>query len=147
MIIFLVIDPKDSDVYCNARFGYCVSYPPFLKAQPESANGDGRIFQNEAGETALTVYGTLNLDANGDLLTLEKQFKRDLKSLATSKSDISYQKLGKNFYVISGRKSGKIFYQKTIAKEESFCFAVLEYKQSEKVKYDSVSASIFRSFK
>ena len=153
LIVFLVIDSNSVDVYCNARFGYCVSYPAFLKPQPESANGDGKVFKNEAGETALTVYGALNQDENGDLLSIEKQFKSDLKSQANSKSEITYQKLGKNFYVISGRKNGKIFYQKTIArkeslgKRESFCFAILEYKESEKAKYDGVSASILKSFK
>ena len=36
--------------YCNARFGYCIDYPKqHFIPQPESENGDGRIFKNKKG--------------------------------------------------------------------------------------------------
>ena len=133
--------------YCNSRFGYCVDYPKFLYPQRESENGDGRVFKNKVGETVLTVFGRLNQDDKGNLLPIEKQYKIDIHQQILDRSIVEYQKLGKSFYVISGHRKGKIFYQKTIVKRDSFCFAILEYSQSEKEIYDSISTDVFKSFK
>ena len=146
-LLFLIRVEKPYNIYCNARFNYCINYPGFLIPQPESENGDGKVFKNKNGETILTVFGTLNQDTNGDVMTLKMQFDLDIDVLVSAHSIISYKKIGKTYYVISGLKYGKIFYRKVLLKDESFCFATLDYEQSERETYDSLSVDIFKSFK
>jgi hypothetical protein len=132
--------------YCNSRFGYCIDYPAFLAAQPESENGDGRVFNNKKGITILTVFGRINQDADGNPLSLKNQYESDIKDLSLSKKNITYKKLGKTFYVLSGTKNETIFYKKTIVKDDAFCFAILEYSRQDKMLYDTVSAHLAKSF-
>jgi hypothetical protein len=137
----------DYATYCNARFNYCISYPSFLFPQPESENGDGRLFTNAANTSVLTVFGRLNQDADGNAVPFKKQYAIDVKSFTASESKIMYQKAGSNFYVISGERNGKIFYQKMMIKGDACCYAILEYNKEERKAYDSVLAQIFKSFK
>jgi hypothetical protein len=138
-------------VYCNARFGYCVQYPDqVLLPQPESMNGDGRSFQNKKGEVVLSVYGEINEDEDGNLVPIAQQYEKDLKQSKKNASPgdtITYKKLGKTFYVVSGYKKGKIFYEKVIAKDGTFCFAYFNYSPADKEVYNSISTTIFSSFK
>lgn len=118
-------------------------------AQPESDNGDGRVFRNKKGATILTVFGRINQDINGKALSLKAQFEADINDLTinSAKSDkITYQKLGKTFYVLSGYKNGMIFYQKTILKADSFCVALVEYSEAEKEPYKVLPEIVFKSF-
>ncbi|MDB5279259.1 MAG: hypothetical protein JWR61_4214 [Ferruginibacter sp.] len=137
---------KDFETYCNARFGYCIDYPTFLIPNPESENGDGRVFVNKEGTKVLTVYGRLNQDVDGNPVSLKRQYTLDIENLALSKAKITYQKLGKNFYVLSGEKNNRIFYQKMIAKKNSYCYSILEYNKLAKDVYGAVSVTIFKSF-
>lgn len=141
------IQTQDYDQYCNARFEYCIAYPDFLHPQPESQNGDGRIFNNKNGKEVLRVFGRLNLDEEGDIISLEKQYKTDIQENKNKNNIITYKKLGKTFFVISGYRNGKISYQKTIFKKDAFAFAILEYSEKEKSVYNKVSTQLFNSFK
>lgn len=136
------------DAYCNARFGYCIEYPKSkLNPQEEAANGDGRTFTNSKGEVILTVFGRLNMDAEGEVIPFQKQFDNDVARLQ-QKATITYKKAGKDFYVISGQyKNGKIFYHKMIQKEDAFCFALLEYSKEQKPDFDVYAGVVFKTFK
>ncbi|MBX7243133.1 MAG: hypothetical protein K1X92_15420 [Bacteroidia bacterium] len=129
--------------YCNSRFGYCVEYPQgILYPQPESDNGDGRVFKNKKGEKILTVFGFNNIDN----LTIQQQFDIDLHE-KTEERTITYQKSGKNFFVISGYENGKIFYQKTILQpDDTFSYAILLYDETEKALYDPVATRVYKTF-
>ena len=135
------------NMYCNARFGYCIDYPATLIPREESTNGDGRVFNNKKNEKILTVYGRLNQDVDGNPVSLKKQYTLDLEVLQSSHSIISYQKPGTKSYVLSGIKYGNVFYRKVIGKGDSYCYAMLEYDKSEKPVYDKVSVLIAKSFK
>ena len=143
----VVTEAQNDDSYCNARFGYCLDYPNFLNPQPESQNGDGRIFINKKGEEVLRVFGRLNLDAEGETISMEKQYKTDILDNTNKNSVITYKKLSKTYFVLSGYRNGKIFYQKTILKNDAFAFAILEYPKYEQEIYSKVSTQIFKSFK
>jgi hypothetical protein len=137
--------------YCNARFGYCIDYPlGIIYPQPESYNGDGRVFRNKQGEDILTVWGRNNSDPDFGHISIKQQFNDDLHGgeVEGGSKDlvITYQKLGKSFFVISGNNKSKIFYQKTIVKGDAFAFAILEYGESKKATFDKVSEHIFKSF-
>ena len=138
------------DTYCNGRFGYCIDYPTaFINKQPESANGDGCIFKDKTGEEVLRVYGSNNLDADGNTITLDHQFLVDVKRYEndTDNTRITYKKLAKLFFILSGIKKGKIFYQKTILKDDAFAYAVLQYPEKEKTIYAEIINKTFSSFK
>lgn len=141
------IDIQHYNQYCNARFDYCLDYPKFLVAQPESENGDGRIFKDKNGVEVLRVFGRLNLDQEGETISLEKQYHSDIQDYKAQTSIITYKKLGKTFFVLSGYRNGKIFYQKTILKKDAFAFAILQYSKSEKAIYDKVSTEVFKSLR
>lgn len=139
--------------YCNTRYDYCIDYPDgIIYPQPESLNGDGLVFKNKHGEKVLVVYGHMKIDPDGGgELSLGEQYYVDLHRAFGENGNqdrvITYQKLGKTFFVLSGYKKGKIFYQKTILKENAFASAFLEYSESDKEVFDKVSAQLFKSFK
>ena len=136
------------DAYCNNRFEFCVDYPKdLLLKQPESTNGDGCVFKNQKGETVLTVFGRINTNAEAEMISLSAQFNEDLASYNNESSRVTYQKLSKSFYVISGLKDNKIFYQKTILNADAFNYAILEYDTVDSSIFNTVSSRIFSSFK
>ena len=140
------------DSYCNSRFQYCIDYPKdTIYPQPESPNGDGRVFKNKNGDKVLTVYGRWAMNTNGDDMTIKQQYDEDLQGgenpNGNERRTITYNKLGRDYFVISGYEDKKIFYQKTILKNGAFCYAILRYNESDKALYDKVSERIFNSFK
>ena len=140
------------DKYCNARYSYCIDYPKaVIFPQPESQNGDGRVFKNKKAEEVLRVFGRNNSDPDFGHISLEQQYNDDLQGVDEENGNndrvITYQKLGKTFFVISGYNKGKIFYQKTILKDGAFAYAILQYDENYKVTFDKVSERIFKSFK
>jgi hypothetical protein len=142
-------------LYCNARFGYCIKYPDkILKPQREAQNGDGRAFTDKRGDNVLLVFGSRNDDKKGDPIPIQKIYDLELKGGQFHEHPnrtITYSKLGKTFYVISGIEDGKIYYQKTFQltgeNDGYFAEAILTYDQTEKLTYDQVSKDIFSSFK
>lgn len=84
----------DYELYCNVRFQYCIDYPKQLMTpEPESSNGDGRIFTNQKNEETLRVFGRNNLDIEGRTISLKQQFDADLKSLTkNTTAKVTYQK-------------------------------------------------------
>lgn len=136
-------------IYWNERFGYRVEYPSaILFPQPESENKDGRVFTNNRGETVLTVYGSYPVQQDNVADGLKVAFEKELHESDIDKSHvITYKKLGKLFYVVTGRQSNKIFYHKTIIKEDALAYAILQYDEKDKDYYQVVSERIFISFK
>jgi hypothetical protein len=135
--------------YCNARFSYCLNYPTTLMYQgEESANGDGLVFTNTAGAEVLRVFGRLNQDANGNTISLEKQFRTELNKKGKDRK-VTYKKLGKDFFAVSGYENGMIFYTKVIQLDKAFGFAMMRYKPEEKALYEQsgVLEQVFSSFR
>lgn len=136
--------------YCNSRFDYCIDYPKdIIYPQPESANGDGRIFIDKQGQEILRVFGRNNSDPEFGNITLEQQFHTDLHDIEkqTDHQVITYQKLGNDFFIISGYNKDRFFYQKTILKDGALGYAMLQYEKRDKATFDKISERIFKSFK
>jgi hypothetical protein len=134
--------------YLNFRFGYVIAYPKnIFFPQPESDYADGRIFLNARQEEVLRVYGRYATPEDSPTITLAQQFNSDIANAAKQHKTITYKKLGKAFYVLSGYSGNTIFYQKTILVNGNFAFAIMQYPQNEKSQYDLLAARIFRSFK
>lgn len=139
--------------YLNQKYGFSVDYPyEILTPQGESGSGDGQIFKSKKiPDNSLSVYRDYldNLDPDVKF-TLEIGFNKEVKACnqKDSKRKITYKKLDKNFYVISGHKqNGDIFYQKTIFVDENLCTCILEYKEADKAIFNKISERVFKSFK
>jgi hypothetical protein len=131
--------------YCNARFGFCISYPNTFNAQGESDNGDGQEFISADGKSSLLVYkdGRETLYESPDECK-SQSYLSDLSSDETKK--ITYSKMGENFYVVSGYQGSMIFYQKTIFTDSGMMTAVFTYPSYQKSIYVTVCSKIFESF-
>jgi hypothetical protein len=149
--------PKDYESYCNSRYNYCIDYPTIMVAQPEAGNGDGRVFINPKDSATLTVYGTIGIDLETEApIPLKERYVKDMQNIKDQSPDnrITYQQFGQrqHFFVISGYKKDRIFYQKTIVKLDensqnpSFAYAILEYRDQDKEVYNKISEKVFTSF-
>ncbi|MBI3521013.1 MAG: hypothetical protein HY062_16865 [Bacteroidetes bacterium] len=136
--------------YCNDRYGFCVDYPSdILIPQGESDGGDGQTFTSKDGQNTLAVFRDYDdmLSENAKF-TIASAYQMETKENSDDpKKEITYKKLGKTFFVISGYNAGKIFYQKTIFANDQLATCILTYKESEKSTYDQISKHVFTSFK
>lgn len=140
--------------YHNARFAYSIAYPADVFApQGESDNGDGQRFLSKDGRAELIVYGGYAVDDKQD--TLQKRFRE----ASASRSDeqpprvVTYKLIKGDWFVVSGRAGGRIFYQKTILKKTAgdspgvFKTLRIEYDESQNRDYGTIVARIVASFK
>jgi hypothetical protein len=127
--------------YANGRFDYKIKYPAnILIPQGESTNGDGQKFISSDGSASLLVWGSHNaLDES-----LESRYQDTLKDTSGS---ISYQIIKKNWFVISGYKGDKIFYQKTFFDDGIFKTFIITYHQAKRQLFDPIVKEIAGSFK
>ena len=135
----------DYRTYHNARFDYSISYPAdLLIPQGESVNGDGQRFLSKDGRTELLVYGAYNsLDQTlNEVLTQESERSPDHPNRV-----VTYKVLRGGWFVVSGTENGRIFYQKTTLRDSTFKTFRIEYNESQKQTFDSITAFIARSFK
>lgn len=129
--------------YTNARFNYSVSYPAsLLVPQGEAENGDGQAFRSRDGKAEMRVFGRYNALNE----TLRSAFDAAIKGEDSSGRVVTYKTIKGNFYVVSGRQNGKIFYEKTYLKSDTFKTFMIEYDESESATYDAITARIARSF-
>ena len=135
------------ETYSNARFEYALKYPAdIFTPQEEAQNGDGRAFLSKDGTAKVLVWGQYN----ALFKTLKTSYSEDLKS---RKKGVSYKALLKDGYVISGKSGGKIFYQKTIFNGKdgdggaAFGTFQIEYRSSDKAKFDPIVRNMAASFK
>lgn len=137
----LVSGQAKYNTYGNARFGYSISYPSNLVPKGESTNGDGQVFEARDKSAKLTVWGS----HNALNLSFKEMYDADRNEYGNS---VTYKTIGANFYVISGKRNRKIFYQKTIRSADDAYFTfVFEYSESKRAVYDQAAAQIGKSFK
>jgi len=127
--------------YSNTRFGYSISYPSdLIVPQGEADNGDGQKFLAKDECAEMLVYGRLKLEANDTLKKIYNTAIADLGDKAT------YKVLKSNWFVVSGKRNGKIYYQKTMLKRDIFITFSIEYDESKNATYDAVTTRIVKSF-
>ncbi|HEX7415258.1 MAG TPA: hypothetical protein VF411_14535 [Bacteroidia bacterium] len=139
------------ETYCNQRYNFCIDYPSgLLFPQGESDSGDGQVFKSKDAENTLTVYRDFRDNINPDqTYTIEDAYNEDSRGNNSDKPKrvITYKKLGKSYFVVSGYNEGKIFYQKTAITGGELKTCLLEYKEIDKEVYNKISERIFKSFK
>ena len=126
--------------YRNARFSYSISYPGnLLKPQGEAANGDGQAFLSADGRAEMRVWGQYNVNNQ----TLQAAYDEAVREFG---SGVSYKVMRQNWFVVSAIAGGKIHYRKTILRGDVFKTFQIEYDESQKTTYDSVTARVSKSF-
>jgi hypothetical protein len=140
--------------YHNARFAYSISYPAdVFVPQGESDNGDGQRFLSKDGRAELIIYAGYAINDSQD--TLQKRF-REATAGRTAKQPqrvVTYKLIKDDWFVVSGREGGRIFYQKTIFKKAEsnapgvFKTLRIEYDEAQNRDYGTIVARLVASFK
>ena len=132
--------------YSNARFAYSIEYPDDLltPSKIEDGSNSGEIFHSKDKEVEMRVWG----EYNALYRTWQQLYNADLKYFGNKPT---YTVFKDNWYVISGMKNGKIFYQKTLRrrlKEIDVLYTfTIEYPKTEGAKFDPAVQRIAKSFK
>lgn len=122
--------------YYNARFGYRIAYPSHFTQMPESENSDGCEIRRDE-QTYILVYGGYNALEE----TIEDIYNRSMTEQTT------YSRLKNNWFIISGyTEDGRIFYQKTILRDEVIFTAILYYAKDENAYFSKIIPKIFSDF-
>lgn len=131
--------------YSNPRFGTSAEYPAdlfsVLDAPPE--NGDGQRFHTADGRAELAIYGAWN--ANEDT---PKSYVETIVDVAGA--GVTYKQITDHFFVASGTKDGKIFYERcnflTRPDAVMHCFHI-SYPAHEKTEWDKIVSRLSRSLR
>jgi hypothetical protein len=127
--------------YSNPRFGTTVDYPAdlFAVAEQPSENGDGQVFHTADGRAELMVYGTNNIDHERPEVYVPRH---------VNLADVSYKKMGSDFYVVSGTRGATIFYERCNFPNDDVlnCFSI-SYPATEKAAWDAIVTRISRSLR
>jgi hypothetical protein len=137
-----VSQQNNYQTYVNARFKYSISYPAdLLIPQGESENGDGQVFK-ETGTSSveMRVYGGYNVLHE----TLKSRFTELTGKWANG---VTYKVLRQDWFVVSAMVNGKIHYQKTILRGDTFKTFEIEYDAVRGSTYNDVTVHIAKSFK
>lgn len=91
--------------YTNARFGAKADYPArrFSVRDRPPDNGDGQTFRTPDGRAELTIYGAHNVQQDTPQSYVENYVNH---------AGISLKRITARFFVVSGTRDGKIFYQR-----------------------------------
>ncbi len=136
--------------YCNARFSFCVQYPPGFEGLGESENGDGQIFRSKDKLAEIRAYGAMVVEDLNETVFDEFQ-------LATRNVSVSYKVVKPDWFIVSGLdKEGDIVYQKTVRKKIAYMgeeqpatdvyqTLMITYPKSQQDKYASYCRVISKS--
>lgn len=136
------IPQNNYKTYTNARFKYSISYPAdLLTPQGEAENGDGQIFkEKDSSSVEMRVYGGYNALNE----TLRGRYEERTRKWSNG---VTYKVLRKNWFVVSALVNGKIHYQKTILRGDTFKTFEIEYDAVRGSTYNDVTDRIAKSFK
>jgi len=129
-------DSPSFEVYRNGRFGYSVKYPTECIPQPESQNGDGRVFLCPNG-AELRVWGSWG--------GLHDNAASAFKAEKASRGNVTYELQKADWFVISGIQDKQVYYEKQFVTENGVSAMQLRYPQSQKGQFDPLTTTISRS--
>ncbi|MDP4034276.1 MAG: hypothetical protein Q8P60_15785 [Pseudorhodobacter sp.] len=129
-------------LYQNARYGTFISFPgSYYSPKPAPDSGDGRTFVSADGASRFVVFAQYNaLDLS------QAEMMQDDRATG-GYDDVTYQKAGEGWYVLSGHAAGDIYYRKVIL-DPSGLVQVFEitYPSSLKREFDPVVTYMVQSF-
>lgn len=116
--------------YRNERFGFFVTVPSFLVAQPPPANGDGSTFAGK--EVELRVWG------GNAVLTLAEHCEKP--------AGATVHQVTKDSCFVTGVADKRIFWERKRLKNGIVYGMRFEYPEAMKAEMDSVVQSTYRSW-
>jgi hypothetical protein len=131
--------------YTNPRFGTTADYPAdlFTVLDPPPENGDGQGFRTPDGRARLSIYGTWNVERD----TPQTYFSRNVDLAGTN---ITYKRVTDHFYVASGKRQGKIFYDRCNFSRDPEgiidCLSI-SYPEQEKAAWNSIVSHLSGSLR
>jgi len=127
--------------YTNHKYGYVAAWPKrYLKPEGESDSGDGQRFMSPDGRASLACWGSFHTVLGQSLKAAFAEATEDPGATVT------YKRLGKDFFVVSGLREGRIFYRKTIRSGEVEASFELDYDPALKPAFDPVVKDLAGSF-
>ena len=127
--------------YTNHKYGYVLAWPKqLLTPQGESDAGDGQAFTSKDGRISLAAWAIYN---NVLEQTLPEAYQQ---AMDEPNQAVTYKHLGKDFFVVSGHKNGKIFYRKTALSNDVQASFEFEYDSTMQNVMDPIIKDIAASF-
>ncbi len=129
--------------YTNDRYGTSIEYPTDAFAmQPPPENDDGRSFLARSGRTRFIVFASPNVFDK----TIEEL--RDDDIAAADDDNVTYKRMGPDWYVLSGYRLNDVFYRRTLLSDDGSLVNTFEitYPKTQKSVFDPVVARMARSF-
>lgn len=133
--------------YVNDKYAYSVQYPTFLNALGESDAGDGQSFESKSSPLHMRVWGTWS-NWTGEESTIAQERAWRLKNLANDElvaPKVTYQPVGRDWFVLSGVSKDKTFYMRTVKSHGRFATVYLLYPSAQKALFDPVVAHVASS--
>ncbi|MEW6436269.1 MAG: hypothetical protein AB1508_03750 [Pseudomonadota bacterium] len=122
--------------YTNDRFGVSICYPADLvHAEPPPVDGDGLGFVAKDG-AKIDTWGSNNAESA----------QEDAKRLAGSTGHVTYEIVRKDFYVVSGRNGGTIFYNRTALSHGIYSTVEITYPAADGKIWNAITAHISKCF-
>ncbi len=143
-IVGAVAQAEDWVSYHNNQFGYRFLYPAnVFQAKVEAPNSEGPTFTSADGRSKLTVFAALNTENIG-IGEYRETILRDFAGY----DRIDYGPKGQSWFVLSGLRSGTVYYQKVLYACEGRIINVfsLTYPEEQKTAFDSIVTGIEKSF-
>ena len=134
------IEPGDYQTYHNDRFDYSIAFPSnFLIPQGAFGNGDGQRFASKDGRVVMTAFGQHNAQEK----SLVDLFNEELKPNRL----VTYKVLKKKWFVVSGYEGSRVFYRKTILKDDVIKTFHIEADRTLQPLVQPMTEKIVKSFK
>jgi len=130
--------------YINGRYAFSVFIPKNLSLAYLPSNDDGCRFSSIDGTVTLTASG--GHIAYNSSNALDDYFALRIKAIGISNTEFIDH--GDNWFVISWKKDGKIYYQKTFISNRYKCDNTIEisYPIDKKINYNEIVEIIERNF-
>jgi hypothetical protein len=129
--------------YHNDRYGTTIDYPDVFAMQRPPDSDDGREFKSPDGADFIVaaLYNALDFD----LAKYRDFIVKNLDAGAT----VTYQAHGDDWFVLSGTKGDRIFYEKHLLSHDAQMTEdfFISYPTSAKQTYDPIVARMAKSFR
>ncbi len=128
--------------YANERYGFVLRYPAALSPGVERVDGSGREFHTADGKFKVFAFAEPLTGKPGQ--EVAQRFAQELRLFG---QDVSYQKRGEHWFVVSGvGVNGTEFYSKAYAKNSAVTLFRITYPHAENKTYDAWVTRIEKNF-
>jgi hypothetical protein len=125
--------------FINGRYGFEIDFPQSFNVALLPGNSDGGRFGLPDGSAELSASG----GHNNARYTLNDYFTFTLQRI---KGEIGYTAKGDDWFVVTWKEKGKIFYYKVFVSDDYYNSFTLSYPEAQKGEYDEIVSNIEKTF-